>query len=473
MPASQPCDPAPAVSEAARRNCSSQPLAPLAGSLATTVDVQNPLRSAGDPPPSCLFDDRVQHARTCTPCIQRVSQADRQTPPAAPTQLQGTPREEPGAGTASRRRQSSHAEAASSQLPRSHAEEALDELDAELLRMLAEADLIVARRSAVEAPDPHRSGAVRSAVGACKSVPETPLGAAGVAASDSGLSRSPPQSSAVAPPPVHPAGVTAGPPLPAAAASQSSDTQVQAADTACQEGAADVPPAGAVDSSKAAPGEVRNTAGRAAAAAAEPAACSTANVAGDASGVFAGCSDEDEDDVDWEAVIAAPPAGPCDAALIAARVGMHRHSSGDPVAEPPAGPDALPACVPAADNAAAAAHATRCADCFLRRTYCTPGKSMCHELKQSCRHLPSGWRRWQNDHDVIAHVQICLHDRRSRPEVLTLPRRTELPLAGDRRNVHHVVLEIACTSGTKTLRLLNEYTVSLAAALRHHRPPML
>ena len=36
-------------------------------------------------------------------------------------------------------------------------------------------------------------------------------------------------------------------------------------------------------------------------------------------------------------------------------------------------------------------------------------------------------------------------------------RRPELPLAGDRRKLHHVVMEVG--SSTKTLRLLNEYTV--------------
>ncbi len=316
-----------------------------------------------------LSEGHKPHTEPCMPCTQRLTKADGQTLATAPTQLQGTPRQEPGAGTALRRRQSSLAEAASSQLPRSHAEEALGELDAELLRMLAEADLIVARRSAAEAPEPHESGAVRSAVGARSSVPETPVGAAaGVAASDSGLSRSPPQGSAVAPLPVHPADVTAGPPSPAPA-SQSGDTQVQAMDTACQAGAADVPPATAVGSGDAGPDAV-STAGRAAAAAAAagPAACVTATVAPGGSGVFAGCSDED-DDVDWEAVIAAPPAGPCEAAPTATDMGM-RPSNGDPVAEPPAGPDVLPACVPAAAATAAAAQPTRCAACFLMRHDC-------------------------------------------------------------------------------------------------------
>lgn len=39
--------------------------------------------------------------------------------------------------------------------------------------------------------------------------------------------------------------------------------------------------------------------------------------------------------------------------------------------------------------------------------------------------------------------------------------RDELPLAGERRLLHHVVLEVLDGGNSKTLRLLNEYTVRL------------
>ena len=54
-------------------------------------------------------------------------------------------------------------------------------------------------------------------------------------------------------------------------------------------------------------------------------------------------------------------------------------------------------------------------------------------------------------------------------------RRKDLRLAGDRRTVHHVVLEVCTSSGAKTLRLLNEYTVNrwiaTATCLTEHRHP--
>ena len=69
-------------------------------------------------------------------------------------------------------------------------------------------------------------------------------------------------------------------------------------------------------------------------------------------------------------------------------------------------------------------------------------------------------RWWQRESQQnTCSCQICSDNRRPAPN-LALPYRTELPLAGDRRKVHHVVLEVAATSGAKTLRLLNEYTVS-------------
>ena len=362
MLASQPCDPPPTVAEVARRNCSSQPLAPLPGSSARAVDAQTLIGygyaiDAARPLP----EDCGPHAQKCTPCTQRVTQADGETLTAAATQLQGSRQLQHGAGTAPRRRASSQAEPASPQLPRSHAEEALDELDAELLRMLAEADLIVASRSTMEAPEQLKTSANGTVVKPSKTLADTGNGIPDAAASAGGLSRAHLERFAAAPPLVHSEGTTAKPWLPAPA-SQGGDTQVQAGDMAGPGGTADVPLARAAECGDAAPGRGHNTAGRAAAAG--PAACSTAAVAPGGSGVFAGCSDEDDDDVDWEAVIAAPPAGPCDAAPSAAHVGM-RHRSGDPVAEPPGGPDALPACVPGAAAAAAAAHATRWAACSV------------------------------------------------------------------------------------------------------------
>ena len=42
---------------------------------------------------------------------------------------------------------------------------------------------------------------------------------------------------------------------------------------------------------------------------------------------------------------------------------------------------------------------------------------------------------------------------------MILRHRVELPLAGERRRLHHVVLEVLDGGNSKTLRLLNEYTV--------------
>ena len=343
------------ATETARRNCSSQPLAPLPGSSVTTMGAQlvRGVGSAAVPILQTAAGSGPSGGQQSTLRTQRVTQEGGHTAAAAPTQLQ----------------HGSQAAAASPQLPRSHAEEALGELDAELLRMLAEADLIVASRSAIETgSEPWRTSATGTLVGACETRAESTPAAPRVAASLSGLSRPRPPVSAVAPPSLHPTEATAAPLLPAFEP-QVGDTQIQAVDRASQKGQPAPSLTRAVGGGDAAPGAV-HSAGHAVAAV--PAAVSNTTAAAHGSGVFAGCSDDD-DDIDWEAVIAAPPAGPCDVAPSAAQLRKKHHSSGDPVAEPSAGPDALPACMPAEASAAAVERCDACdliCSCYLRTDGC-------------------------------------------------------------------------------------------------------
>ena len=352
LPASQPCEPPLAAEAQRRRNCSSQPLAPLPGSsVPTTAALGVPGTDSAAVRPFCRPAGSSPRSQQGTPPTQRVTQVDRRAQTAAPTQLHRSPRLQLGAGTASRQRRSSRVAPASSQLPRGPAADALDELDAELLRMLAEADLMVARRSTVAAPDPRAIGAAGNDVDACNTLAANPVGSADVAASDAGLDRPHPQLiAAPSLPPHHSAVAVAAEPLPAPAL-QHGTTQIQAVDETCDEETAGLPRATSVV--RYPPDAVLDPACMLSnAVAAGVTACSGAvAVPQKGSGVFAGCSDED-DDVDWEAAIAAPPAGPCDAALPAYQPRKH-DCDGNLVAEPPAGPDILPAC------AAAAAHATR------------------------------------------------------------------------------------------------------------------